>query len=194
MSEEKQTLDDDAPVPKLPRGKGFALSWPQVMRIGFTLVALVAVVALREPCSDSVGRFVTTFGGEASPAPNAASPAVGTAPTTANPATNPATTNPATANPATNPATSAAPPQAPGAGEPEPEYELMSTSMTDDELRAAFERAKRRAEAAKAKAAEAAAKANPPPAPGAEVAPAPPPTSPAPSAGSPAPQSPPKER
>lgn len=161
MGEEKQTIDDDAPVPKLPRGKGFALSWPQLMRIGLTLVTLVAIIALRKPCSDSVGRFVTTFGGEAVD-PNAAKPesgGVGTAPGPASPA--PATTTPATS---------------PAAVEPEPEYELMSTSMTDAELRAAFERAKRRAEAAKAKAA---AEATSPPA---SVPPAP------------APPSPPKER
>lgn len=161
MGEEKQTIDDDAPVPKLPRGKGFALSWPQLMRIGLTLVTLVAIIALRKPCSDSVGRFVTTFGGEAVD-PNAAKPesgGVGTAPGPASPA--PATTTPATS---------------PAAVEPEPEYELMSTSMTDAELRAAFERAKRRAEAAKAKAA---AEATSPPA---SVLPAP------------APPSPPKER
>jgi hypothetical protein len=181
--------DDDAPVPKLPRGKGFALSWPQLMRIGLTLVTLVAIVALRKPCSDSVGRFVTTFGGDAvdpnpakpesggeRTAPGAASPAVGTVPAAAS-------ANPA--DPATTPSAT------PGAGEPEPEYELMSTSMTDDELRAAFERAKRRAEAAKVKAA---AEAASPPSPAPGVAPAPVPSSQAPSAGSPAPRPPPKER
>lgn len=173
MGEEKQTIDDDAPVPKLPRGKGFALSWPQLMRIGLTLVTLVAIIALRKPCSDSVGRFVTTFGGEAVD-PNAAKPesgGVGTAPGPASPAT----TAPATSSAAAAKAPGATT-QAPAAVEPEPEYELMSTSMTDAELRAAFERAKRRAEAAKAKAA---AEATSPPA---SVPPAP------------APPSPPKER
>ncbi len=181
MTGEKQTQDDDAPVPRLPRGKGFALSWPQLTRIGMTLVALVAIVALREPCSDSVGRFVTTFGGDAV-APGAAKAENGGASLT------PAAASPAaTAEPTKAPGAT----PAPGSATPEPEYELMSTSMTDDELRAAFERAKRRAEAAKAKAAAEAA--SPSSAPAAELAPAPD-SSHAPSAGSPAPLSPPKER
>lgn len=206
---------DDQPVPKLPRGRGLALSWPQLTRIGLTVVTLVALVALQKPCSESVGRFVTTFGEQPKDG-KAATPGTAATPTAATPtAATPTAATPGTATPpaaTSEPAVGAAKPAAgatseparaaaggtpTASGEPEPQYELMSTSMTDAELRAAFERAKRRAEAAKAAAAtrDAAAAA------GSAATPANPTSPPTPanpttlaSPPAPAPLSPPKER
>ncbi|MBE7453745.1 MAG: hypothetical protein HS111_34235 [Kofleriaceae bacterium] len=52
--------DDD--VPRLPRGKGFALSTPQLIRIVMVATALVALIVLQRPCARSVSKFVTGFG------------------------------------------------------------------------------------------------------------------------------------
>ncbi|MEZ4360129.1 MAG: hypothetical protein R3B48_08110 [Kofleriaceae bacterium] len=115
----------EEPVPKLPRGKGVSLSGPQLMRIGLTAVTLLALLTLRRPCSDAVGGFVANFGGAPAGASGGAS---GEAPA---------------------PRAPAAPP--PGAPAAATEYERLSPSMTDDELRAAIERAKRRAAAEEAR-------------------------------------------
>jgi hypothetical protein len=139
----------DAPVPKLPRGKGFTLSMQQLMRIGMTAVVLVAVVALQEPCSKAVGRFVTTFGGTMDAKPTtgqATAPARYSEAPTAVPAV--VMGSDGTATTVTAPA-----PVPAAAGEknaPPVVYERLSPSMTDSELRAAIERAKRRAAAAAA--------------------------------------------
>jgi hypothetical protein len=115
----------DDEVPKLPRGKGLTLSSGQMMRIGMTLVTLLAIVVLRRPCSDAVGRFVTTFGG---PTPNGTSAAPIAAP----------------GSPVAAPA--AVPSARPIA--PAPVYERLTPSMTDGELRAAWPVRSRRAAAA----------------------------------------------
>lgn len=107
---------DEAPVPRIPRGKGIALTRGALTRIGFTAIALVALLVLQRPCSRAVGQFVTAFGDERG-AP--ASPAEG------------------------------APAQAPGTPAPPTQYEVLTPSMTDDELRAAIGRAEARARQAR---------------------------------------------
>ena len=60
--------DDD--VPRLPRGKGFKLSFGEIVRIGLTGTMLIAVLVLAQPCADAVGRFVSSFDPpDAQPAP-----------------------------------------------------------------------------------------------------------------------------
>jgi hypothetical protein len=52
----------EEPIPKLPRAPLFRkLSLPAMVRIGMFAALLYAVVVLREPCADSVGRFVGGF-------------------------------------------------------------------------------------------------------------------------------------
>lgn len=103
----KDDSDADAPVPKLPRGKGITLTRGALTRIGFTAIALVAVLVLQRPCSRAVGQFVTAFGDQpATPA----EPVIAPAPT---------------------------------------QYEVLTPSMTDDELRAAIGRAEARARQAR---------------------------------------------
>jgi hypothetical protein len=52
---------DDAPVPRLPRGRGFALSTPALIRIAMFATLLVAVIVMRRPCADNVAGFVNSF-------------------------------------------------------------------------------------------------------------------------------------
>ena len=59
MAPRRPQADDD--VPRLPRGKGWGLSFPQLLRIGMVAVALVAVVVLTRPCADATSKFVTGF-------------------------------------------------------------------------------------------------------------------------------------
>lgn len=59
---------DDEPVPKLPRGRGFKFSGPEIFRIGMTLVTLIGVVILARPCADSVSGFVMGMDGSGSAA------------------------------------------------------------------------------------------------------------------------------
>jgi hypothetical protein len=54
--------DDDEPVPRIPRSRGFRLSMPQLVRIGLTASLLALIIAIQRPCSDSVSKFVTGFG------------------------------------------------------------------------------------------------------------------------------------
>jgi hypothetical protein len=64
---------DDAPVPRLPRGRGIALSTPALIRIAMFATLLVAVIVMRRPCADNVAHFVGSFdtpdAGPAKPAP-----------------------------------------------------------------------------------------------------------------------------
>ena len=50
-----RTPDD---VPRLPRGKGIRLSFPQLMRIAMVATVLVAVIVMQKPCADAVSKFV----------------------------------------------------------------------------------------------------------------------------------------
>ncbi len=57
----KPEAEDAEPVPKLPRGRGIKLSGPELIRIAFTLVTLIAVIVLTPMCARSVANFVTSF-------------------------------------------------------------------------------------------------------------------------------------
>jgi len=52
---------DEEPVPKLPRGRGLRLSKPELVRISFTVIALIGVVVLTRPCANAMSNFVTGF-------------------------------------------------------------------------------------------------------------------------------------
>jgi hypothetical protein len=60
--------DDD--VPRLPRGKGFRMRPPDLIRIGMFLTLLVMVIVLGRPCASGVAGFVDSF----SPAIDAGAP------------------------------------------------------------------------------------------------------------------------
>ncbi|MCG8418376.1 MAG: hypothetical protein MJE77_10580 [Proteobacteria bacterium] len=49
------------PVPRLPRGKGFALAGPQIVRIVMFVALLVGVIFLRQPCADGIAGFMGQF-------------------------------------------------------------------------------------------------------------------------------------
>jgi hypothetical protein len=53
--------NDDDSVPRLPRGRGFKLSSAHVIKILLTGALLVMLIAVQEPCADSVSQFVTGF-------------------------------------------------------------------------------------------------------------------------------------
>ena len=55
----RRTHDPD--VPRLPRGRGFSFTGPQVVRILMFAFLLIAVLFMRRPCGDAVGRFVGSF-------------------------------------------------------------------------------------------------------------------------------------
>jgi hypothetical protein len=55
----KEPRDPD--VPRLPRGRGFRLSFGELLRIGLTAIMLIAVLVLAKPCADSVSTFVAGF-------------------------------------------------------------------------------------------------------------------------------------
>jgi hypothetical protein len=64
----KEPRDPD--VPRLPRGRGFKLSFGELLRIGLTAIMLIAVLVLAKPCADSVSNFVASFDPpDAQPAP-----------------------------------------------------------------------------------------------------------------------------
>lgn len=52
---------DDEPVPRLPRGRGLKLSFPEIARIVMIAAMLIAVMVLRRPCAESTGRFIESF-------------------------------------------------------------------------------------------------------------------------------------
>lgn len=53
-------------MPKLPRGRGLKLDGPMMFRIGGTLILLVMIILMREPCANATSKFVTGFGEEGS--------------------------------------------------------------------------------------------------------------------------------
>ena len=68
MARSKEPRDPD--VPRLPRGRGFKLSFGEILRIGLTGIMLVAVLVLAKPCADAVSNFVASFDPpDAQPAP-----------------------------------------------------------------------------------------------------------------------------
>ncbi len=52
---------DDEPVVKLPRGRGMRLRGPDLFRIAFTVIMLIAVIVFAKPCGDAVGTFFAKF-------------------------------------------------------------------------------------------------------------------------------------
>ena len=56
----------DDDVPKLPRGRGLRLSRPQLIRIAGTVFLLVFLIMMQRPCADAVSKFVTGFGDQGS--------------------------------------------------------------------------------------------------------------------------------
>jgi hypothetical protein len=120
-------IDEISDTPRLPRGRGLRLSRPQLVRIGGTAVLLVFVIAMQKPCSSSVSKLVTGFGSDGSAA--ATMPKPGTV---------------------DMPSGSAVPPASPVLSLDQ--YEHLRPGMTDDEVRAVIERAKRKANAGSAAA------------------------------------------
>lgn len=53
--------DDDRSVPRLPRGRGINFFGGDFVRIAMFLTLLIAVLMLREPCSQGVARFMDSF-------------------------------------------------------------------------------------------------------------------------------------
>jgi hypothetical protein len=101
----------DEPVPKLPRGRAFKLSMPELLRIAMFAAMLVAVIILARPCGNAVSNFVMKFDNG-----SAQGSAVNAMPKPDNVA-----------------------PQQPQ------EYEVLRPGMSEEETKAAIERAKARA-------------------------------------------------
>lgn len=59
MARRRSSDDDD--VPRLPRGRGMALSFGQIVRIVMVATALIALIVLQKPCARSVSKLVTSF-------------------------------------------------------------------------------------------------------------------------------------
>lgn len=108
----------DDAVPQLPRGRGIRLSRPQLFRIGGTLLLLAFVIVAQRPCADSVSKFVTGFGDQGSA--STAMPRPGTIDL----------------------------PAGSGSGSADEKYEHLRPGMTDDEVKAAIERARERSRSA----------------------------------------------
>lgn len=62
------STDDDAPVPRLPRGRGLRLQRGQLMRIAMTGILLAMIIVVAQPCGRAVSGFVTGFDGSGSAA------------------------------------------------------------------------------------------------------------------------------
>jgi hypothetical protein len=108
--------DDGEPVPRLPRGRGLRLSVPELLRIAVLAILLVFLIVTQKPCADAVSRFVTSFGDHGSA--GKAMP---------------------------RPDNVDVPGSAAGSGSGLEGYERLRPGMTDDEVKAAIERARARA-------------------------------------------------
>jgi hypothetical protein len=104
----------DADVPKLPRGRGMRLSRPQMVRIAGTLFLLVFLIAMQRPCADAVSKFVTGFGDQGSASVQMPKPGNVDVPS-------------GSAGSASGP----------------DRYEHLRPGMTDDEIKAVIDRARR---------------------------------------------------
>lgn len=123
---EAATADDDPP--RLPRGRGLRLSGPQLVRIAGTVLLLVFLVAMQQPCSTAVSKFVTGFGDQGSAA--VVMPQPGTVDVPAG-----------SAGSASGPAAAGSA----GSGSAAPsldDYEHLRPGMTDDEIKAVIDRAR----------------------------------------------------
>jgi hypothetical protein len=65
-AETQPAAQTDEPVPKLPRGRGMRFSRPELFRIGFTLLTLVAVLMFTRPCAQAMSSFVMSMDGSGS--------------------------------------------------------------------------------------------------------------------------------
>ena len=59
--EKHPPIGEDDPVPRVPRGRGVSLRSGEVMRIIMFAALLVAVIAMRKPCSAGVASFMGQF-------------------------------------------------------------------------------------------------------------------------------------
>ena len=68
--------EDDEEIPKLPRAPLFGKpSLNSVVRIGMIATVLYAIIVMRKPCAEGVGRFIGGF--DEAPAGDAAPPSTG---------------------------------------------------------------------------------------------------------------------
>ena len=54
-------------IPRLPRGGGFSISTPNLIRILFTAAVLVMIIVIQKPCAEHVSSFVTSYGQGSAP-------------------------------------------------------------------------------------------------------------------------------
>ena len=121
-------------VPKLPRGRGIRLSRVQLVRIAGTSAVLVVLLLMQRPCARAVSNFVTSFDGRGSAGQGSAVQRPGMRGSGVAPSTS-----------VDGPAGAATGSAAPSAGEPARrlnDYERLQPGMTDDEVKAAIERAR----------------------------------------------------
>jgi len=59
-------------IPRLPRGGGFKISTPNLIRILFTAAVLVLIIVIQKPCAEHVSSFVTSYGQGSAPASGSA--------------------------------------------------------------------------------------------------------------------------
>ncbi len=112
--------DDLSDVPKLPRGRGLKLSMPEIFRILLTAGMLIAVIVLAHPCGDAVGNFMSKFDDKGKTGSGAGTGSGLRAGTGAGAATGSGS-----------------------AGQPVPQhYVQLKPGMTDEETKAAIEKAK----------------------------------------------------
>ena len=133
----RQGVATDDDVPHLPRGRGLKLSGATMVRIAMTAGMLVVLLMMRQSCSDAVGKFVTSFDGSAAGSAAGAGGAGGSG---------------AAATMMARPGTVDVPPPPPTAGSgssalDDTTYVELHAGMTDDEVRAAIEQAKKKAHA-----------------------------------------------
>jgi len=113
-------LDD--PVPRLPRGRGLKLSRIELIRVVGLAAVLVFLIVAQRPCANAVSTFVTGFDERG----------VGSAGARSTPGSG---IPPAAGGSAAGAATGSA-------GSDLEHYEQLRPGMTDDEIKAAIERAR----------------------------------------------------
>jgi len=135
----KLAAEDD--VPKLPRGRGIRLSGVQLVRIAGTAAVLVVLLLMQRPCSRAVSTFVTSFDGRGATG-SAGSGGAGSSGSAARDAG--AATVPRAEIAAPAGAGSAAPsaPNVDDRAKGIDGYEHLEPGMTNDEVKAAIERAR----------------------------------------------------
>ena len=127
-------MTEEDEVPKLPRGRGIRLSRVQLVRIAGTSAVLVVLLLMQRPCARAVSNFVTSFDGRGSAGQGAAANRPGVRGSGVAPSTS-----------VDGPPGSATGAAAPSGGSAAPrlnDYERLQPGMTDDEVKAAIERAR----------------------------------------------------